>query len=248
MSPVIVVFVDERYVAVAANWLAAVRRIGLQQHVMLVTLDSGAERAFAPIHTSRLFRPIDSRNLGDLWMHRVRIVSSLLADGRDVVHSDADAVWLGNPLSELFAPGFDMVFSQGTLWPPDVHHTRGVVACCGLFAVRSSPRTRDFFTDLETRVAVEHDDQVAVNRLLNETLGPWTIEKPHQAEVSGRAFTISDSMMVAEGDGLRIGVLPFRRYPRLMSDPRHVVVGHPLSGKTAAETQGVLRRCGLWVE
>lgn len=118
MNPMITVSVDERYVGIAANWLAAVRRLGLERHVMLVTLDPEAEQAFAAVHAPRLFRPLDSRGLGELWIHRVRILASLLAVGRDIVHSDADAVWLANPLDDLFPPGFGMVFSQGRYGRP----------------------------------------------------------------------------------------------------------------------------------
>lgn len=247
MKPMITVFVDERYLAIAANWLAAVRRLGLERQVVLVTLDPEAERALAAVHSPRLFRPLESRGLGDLWIHRVRVLSSLLAEGRDVVHSDADAVWLANPMVDLFPPGFDMVFSQGTIWPPDILAKRGVVACCGLFAVRASPRTCAFFAALERRVAVEHDDQVSINRLLDETMGPWHIESPAHMAVSGASFTISNAMMTAHADDLKVGVLPFRKYPRLMSGPEGVVVGHPLSGKTAAETEETLRKHGLWL-
>lgn len=247
MSPVIVVFVDERYVPIAVNWLAAVKQIGLERNVVLVTLDPVAEQVFAPLHAARLFRPLGSQNLGDLWIHRIRILAALLADGRDIVHSDADAVWLGNPLDDLFSPGFDMVFSQGTFWPPDVHERRGVVVCCGLFAVRSSPRTRAVFAELERRVAAVHDDQVVMNQLLDETVGPWTVESSTRMKTSGKTYTVSTSMMVAEGDRLKVGLVPFHKYPRIMSGPQGVVVGHPLSGKTAAETEDTLRRCGLWV-
>ena len=53
----------------------------------------------------------------------------LIACGIDFVHSDADAVWLRDPIPEYFGPGetADLVASQGTRHPPDVFGRWGFV-------------------------------------------------------------------------------------------------------------------------
>lgn len=246
MSFKIAVFVDGRYVPIAQNWLAAMRRIGLETNVLLVTLDAESERAFERTDIERLFRPLLTEKLEDLWIHRIRVLAGLLADGHDIVHSDADAVWLSNPLGDLLSPDYDLVFSQGTIWPPDVHERRGLVLCCGLFSVRASARTLSLFDELARRVTIERDDQIAINRLLDEKLGEWKIARPRFLRFGDKNFVTSDEVINSSDGALKVGVLPFHRYPRIISSIDGVIVAHPLSGKTCAETQEKLAECGLW--
>jgi hypothetical protein len=247
MTTAIVVFVDERYLDIARNWLVAVDRLGLSEKALVVTLDEAVQSALSARKIRLLHRPLLSGDLNDLWVHRIRVVAEVLLSGADVVHSDADAVWLADPLPEMNSGGFDLVFSQGTVWPPDIHRKRGVVLCCGLYFVRNSPRTRRFFERFAQRVGRERDDQVALNRLLDAELGDWAIDEPCRVSFGDSQFICSRSVMAAEGIDLSVGVLPHHAYPRLMQGPEGVVVGHPLSGKTCAETRAVLERHGLWL-
>ncbi len=246
MTTLIVTFVDERYVRIAQNWIFAIRRLGLEENVLLITLDSVSDNAIYYGEIRKLYKPLLSNNLSDLWIHRVRCLSELLIQGYDVVHSDADAVWLCNPLNDLISDNFDMMFSQGTLWPPDIHEKWGLVLCCGLFGIRGSSKTKEIFLKLIERVLLEHDDQVAFNRLIDEYISGWEIKNPRWEKIEGKRFVTSLDVMKAKSGHMNIGVLPFHQYPRRMLGRDGVIVGHPLSGKTVNETEFVLRNCGLW--
>ena len=54
----------------------------------------------------------------------------------DFVHSDADAVWLKNPLISFGKTAFDLLASQGTIWPLDVFEQWRFVLCCGFLGSR----------------------------------------------------------------------------------------------------------------
>ena len=60
----------------------------------------------------------------------------------------------------------DMAFGQGTIHPHHIAGKYGVVACCGTFFIRSSPRTKPFFTDVVMRCEECGDDQFAINETL----------------------------------------------------------------------------------
>jgi hypothetical protein len=242
----IVGFVNQNYVEIARNWLVAIDRLGLGRRALLVTLDEAAQRALSSSDVRLLHRPLLSGDLNDLWVHRVKVLSELLLSGIDVVHSDVDAVWLSDPLPEMSGSSLDLVFSQGTVWPPDVHRNRGFVMCCGLYFVRNSPGARLFFKRFAERVAIERDDQAALNRLLDEWLGEWAIREPYRVRFGSVEFVCSRVMMLASGPDLSVGVLPHHSYPRLMSGLEGVMVAHPLSGQTSEETRAVLRQGGLW--
>ncbi len=246
MSPLIVTFVNAGYISIARNWLAAMGRLGLDEAVLLVTLDDEAKAALANQKCQVFHRPLPSADLRDLWVHRVRIIAELMAEGHDIIHSDADAVWLHDARSAIADGGHDLVFSQGTVWPPDSHDKRGFVLCCGLFYLRNSSIVRDFVSRLTQRVRLVRDDQIAVNHLVDEEFSNWIIEDPYWVGFRNTTFVCSRTMMRAQGGDLSLAVVPHHACPRLMQGTDGVLVGHPLSGKTRAETESVLRDHGLW--
>lgn len=244
---IILCFVNGLYEQIARNWLCAIGRLELLESVLLVTLDEAAEAAFGPHAVKTLHRPIASAGVRDIWLHRARIVAEFLRQGKDVVHSDADAVWLGNPLPYLFGEADDAVFSQGTVWPPESFARRRFVLCCGLYGIRSNPLTIAFMDALLPAIEKYGDDQKALNYLVDERLGDWQLGQTYELEFRNRQLLCSREKMRAQQGGMTLSVLPHHLFPRLMTSASGVVVGHPLSAKTAEETERVLRDTGLWL-
>lgn len=240
----IVCFLNSAYARIGQNWLAAMDRLGLRDRLLLVTLDDEAAELFASVAT--LHRPFIG-GLGGLWAHRTRVIAELVADGCDVLHSDADAVWLRNPLSEHFNGEEDLSFSQGTIWPPDSLAAKGFVVCCGLFLMRATHRARALLPDWLALATSFGDDQIAMNRLIDRMFPKWTIARAYQRSYHGHTYLCSDEKMTAEANGLRISVLPYDRFPRIAEDYSGAYVAHPLSPKSAVETEACLRSAGLWL-
>lgn len=246
-KPTIVTFANEAYIPVARNWLGALDAVGVSAPVRIVALDAATRDAF-PVERI-LYRPCDAADLGNLWAFRVRVLRELLADAPGLIHSDADAVWMRDPLSMISNCSTDMVFSQGTVWPPDVHARHGIVLCCGFFHVSNTGPAHRFMAQLEARVAQDRDDQVSVNRLLDERGVEWSIEEPYTIPFRDKVFVASRRIIrSAKGKGpLSVAVLPHHLFPRLMDGPdSNVIVAHPLSPKVCADKITVLSRLGLW--
>lgn len=114
--------------------------------------------------------------------HRVRVVSCLLKAGRvDVIMSDADALWLGDPAQELFGGTFsvvpggdgggedggdcirdsDVVASRGT-YPYDLGEAWGSTICMGFILLRAknTAAMKGFLDVMEGLVLETQDDQV----------------------------------------------------------------------------------------
>lgn len=248
MRPLIVTFVSSPYISVGWNWLYAIHKVQPDADLLVVALDSETKDAFGDSSVDVLFRPLDEGNLGELWVHRLDVLIELLDHGRDIVHSDADAVWVKNPLPLMQGASSDMVFSQGTVWPTDVHGKRGIVLCCGLFFLRNTPEVRDFLGRIGRRVAEERDDQVSINRELDDILGPWHVEEPYSIEFRGTRFTASRELMSATSQsGISVAVIPHHVVPRIITMlGEQVMVAHPFSGKTCEEKEQVLSGLGLW--
>lgn len=245
-SPLIVTFVTEDYIAVTANWLRAMDALRLDAPIRVITLDDASRSAFPAART--LHAPLSASDLGALWVHRVAVIRALLAEGHDVIHSDSDALWVGDPLPLIAACDADMVFSQGTVWPPDVHARHGLVLCCGLFRLRATPTVADFMATVESRLALDRDDQVSLNRLLDEAGLRWTLREPYRIPFRDTEIVASrEIIQAAAGNHPSVAVLPHHRFPRLVErlDP-DVLVAHPLCGKTRTEKQATLSALGLW--
>ncbi|MDE4134801.1 putative nucleotide-diphospho-sugar transferase [Phaeobacter sp. QD34_3] len=146
----------------------------------------------------------------------------------------------------------DMVFSQGTFWPRDVHAKRGLVLCCGFFHLRPSQSTFAFLDAVQERMAYDQDDQIAVNHVISGWIEEWKFEDKYEVPFRDTRFFASTSPVRSKGidrNGreFSISVLPHHSYPRVVKEiSDQVVVAHPLSGKTMKEKEEILNELGLW--
>ena len=111
------------------------------------------------------FRPAADRR--DLWTQRLAFVARLVAEeaaggGRDVVHSDCDAFWLGDARALVDGGAAPARFS--------VDHGLGRGAkpfalCCGFFRLRASAASLALLATWREATDRVGDDQVAVNAL-----------------------------------------------------------------------------------
>jgi hypothetical protein len=289
-EPLIVTFANAAYIPIARNWLAAVDRAGAGARARIIALDAATQAAFPPERV--LYRPFadpsadpsaapkTAAELAPLWAFRIRVLRDLLTQtrtegpesgpesepesGPGLIHSDADAVWMQDPRPMIAACATDMVFTQGTIWPPDVHARHGIVLCCGLFCLRDTPAVARFLTRLEARVVQDRDDQVSVNRLLDEDGMDWEVPDPYRIPFRDTAFVASRAVILsrppaepasgsASGSARAdpppsVAILPHHLFPRLMDAPDPgVIVAHPMSPKSCEAKIAALTRLGLWI-
>ena len=243
-APVTLVFADSSYTQVFDNWWLHARECGLE-NLLAVALDQGmAEHLSRESH--RCYSLVWDGKLESLWLQRLVLIRDLLDRGFDILHSDADAVWLRDPLPELLKEESDMSFSQGVAWPRDAHGVWGLVLCCGFFLLRSSPRTCQFLDRWAESVSHLGDDQVAVNRLLLNAGVHWRSPGDYELEHAGHRINCFDSSQVASTrNGLRVALLPHTKFQRIPMEQPAVLV-HPVAKSTGDSKAKVLRDHGLW--
>ncbi|MCC5972390.1 MAG: hypothetical protein JJU15_20855 [Pararhodobacter sp.] len=252
MTSRIVTFCNADYIPVAENWLRALGEINMDGRATIVSLDDSTRDAF-PVNRV-LHRPLPpgARGLGALWSHRIEVLREFLSAGEGVIHSDADAVWLRDPLPDIEACAVPIVFSQGTVWPKDVHSQHGLVLCCGFFYLSPVPQVQAFLDAVAGRVEIDRDDQVAVNRVVSDLIEGWDIDNPYEIPFKDTRFIASQSPIRSRTkkesfDSVRIAVLPHHTYPRLLDRvSSETVVAHPLSGKSLRDKVACLSKLGLW--
>lgn len=242
-----IVFSDSSYLPVLRNWISHTREAGFN-NILVVSLDEEV-LDYANKNQIKSILMAYNNSLTDLWIQRAEFFSIICGLGYDFIHSDADAIWVKNPQNYCFDIPADMMFSQGTIWPPDVLHEWSFVLCCGFFAARASKATQSFFEQLSARVKIDKDDQATVNRLLLERQIKWDNLKMDnlEKEFKGHKYKIYNSPVLGTNGDIRLSLLPYKFFPRtVLSDMSQAFVAHPLSPKTCTDKIESLSELGLW--
>ena len=248
----IVTFCNSNYIKIANNWLKAIRRIGLDKQVLIVALDEKTQESFSNEHI--LYRPYNNTNhLGSLWLHRTEVLREILLKEGELIHSDSDAIWLQDPLKDIQECGADGVFSQGTIWPPDVHRQFGIVLCCGLFYLSNQKGIQALLDETILQIKVGNDDQAALNRIIAKSIGSWNVKQPYEISFKDTHFIASKMPIISNGlhinhKKIKISILPHHLFPRLVTrNNKDAKIVHPLAGKTLLEKEVCLRNLDLWL-
>jgi hypothetical protein len=253
-GPVPLIFADSAALYLLDNWLWHAAATGMRQALLLALDEATAARTGDP-HCRVVQLPFDG-TLAELWQVRLLVFEALAAAGIDVVHSDLDAVWLDDPRPHLFDDAaIDAAFSQGTFHPRAAHDAWHFVLCCGLFGLRGRPATARFMAAVRGQAAHDGDDQAALNHVLLHTGTVW------ESDDAGETYRIGDEKLsfacrrrMLRGRnarfGLRIGLLPFHRVPRLVLPTaftaERAIVCHPHSLRGEAGRVAALRAAGVW--
>ncbi|CAM9225444.1 unnamed protein product [Ectocarpus sp. 8 AP-2014] len=140
-----------------------------RNHLYLMCLDDDSVHFFESsmgIHCL----PLSGLNISSheqIWVLRVRVVSCLVEAGHDVIMSDADALWLADPMNDFSLPGVidsSIVASRGKK-PKEVGKVWGATMCMGFILFRATAnRTAmgKFVTVMNALVFELEDDQIAV--------------------------------------------------------------------------------------
>jgi hypothetical protein len=248
-DPVTITFVDANYLPLLELWLPRLAQLGVER-VKVFCLDATTLQ-WCRSHGVSAAQVDWTGNLRDLWAKRIQIFSELLAAGQEFIHSDIDAIWIRNPLRTGSAVGRDedLVFSQGTVWPPDVHDQWGFVLCCGWFRARPTLAARAFFEGLEQDVMQTGDDQISVNRLLSVLGAQWSHGRTGEYQLGFRervvqCWTRAVRAQTTAGP-LSVALLPQREFQRLPESSEHAIVKHYLTPKNCGQKLQALQEHGL---
>nr|VFJ62258.1 MAG: Nucleotide-diphospho-sugar transferase [Candidatus Kentron sp. DK] len=250
-TPLIVACASEAYLPILANWLIALEVAGIDySRVKIFAFDQIT-------HDCAESWGIDAEQISwdgtiaNFWLRRAEIFLELLSRGVTFVHSDLDAIWLKDPFPMLSTLGkdVDLIFSQGTWWPKDIHKEQGFVLCCGWFLARATEASLRFFSDVVADLEQTHDDQVSVNRLLFERKIKWTVcsNAAYHLEFRGAPIRCWSESVFGEcpDGGPSVAMLPHRLFQRIEDDANNIFVNHPLSPKSAAAKLASFEEAGL---
>jgi hypothetical protein len=186
-------------------------------------------------------------------------VHFLVDSGYSVVLSDADAVWLRDPMPYL--RGADVVFQRIAYHPPDIAKLWGFAGCGGFMSFRHAEKTISFLERCIQEHRLLFCDQVAFNLALLQGDPDWYCEAADWMLPAGdlqySRAALEAAFIKLEGyaikghlrkDGLQLVALPhdkFWRHALVTHSLRDMVVCHPNSPKDDSEKMKLLTSMGL---
>jgi chondroitin 4-sulfotransferase 11 len=203
----VVVFVNSPYLPVFDRWLTCFRAhcdtgllaVALDDAAHEAMLRRGVSSAHIPLEGFAEFLSVKRQSKGEvdklwsLWHLRIRVFQRVIQSGIELVHSDADALWLGDPLPGLSALSQDFITSVGLKHPRAIAKEWGFVICMGFFILRSTPAASTLLERLLQVMEDEHpDDQVAMNSLVKDLGISWTAagDGGHHGHIAAMGLSI----------------------------------------------------------
>ncbi|CAN0483397.1 unnamed protein product [Ectocarpus sp. 12 AP-2014] len=176
--------------------------------------------------------------------------------GYDVIMSDADALWLADPMKDFSLPGVidsSIVASRGK-YPTSVGNLWGSTMCMGFILFRATANRAamgEFVAAMNTLVLKRKDDQIAVNMAAQDFGIVWKQEGSDMRYEHSTSFGMGfiDSLSDEDNRPFTVTLLPHSTYTRICAHhpvSNTTVVAHCLTSKTPASKLSWMQRMDLW--
>jgi hypothetical protein len=269
---IVFTLISREYIETGLNWISAMRTLGMTNFLVIAgdeftakTLDDRKvpcvqaeidDTEFDPSFVSH-----DGFSAKGLAMIALKFPVSrfLLRHGFSVVFSDADAVWLQNPMSYL--RGTDIAFQRVAHHPSQISSLWSFSACTGFVYFRNSDKTISFLDRCIQAHQSFRCDQVAMNIALLEGDPEWICDDADwKASAADVGYGLDERLTLftklaqfpirgaLKPDRLQILALPHDKFWRHLSITPSVpdmVICHPNSPKDDLEKMKIFDSMGV---
>lgn len=244
----IITFANSSYALIIKKWLKYISYLGLIDNVLIIALDNNVKKYIVDYKLEIITDPFDIAKEGieKFWEFRCVKFIEIYKRYGTFIHSDLDAIWLKNPFNYLNLYKYDLIFSQGSVYPRDMYSKFGFVACCGFFMIRKSNLSTIFLDELLDNVKVSNDDQVSVNKFLLKYYESFNFKDTYKNKANlpdGKNFLIKCSnypiignVKKGNNDLPSFAILPQKLFTRLKESINlETIIAHPLAPKDNKE-------------
>lgn len=204
------------------------------------------------IHCAESLHGGDGATRQDVWVLRVQVASCLLLAGYDVLLSDADAIWLRDPMESIRELGVNdssVVASRGR-FPRGLFVEWGSTVCFGFVLFRAKGSNMPTLVDsLIRHVTQLKDDQRAMNSALSELGIRWDPKSDMEFEDSTKPGRGTVRRLAHGDEAFVVTLLPHATFTRLCdSTPlsEDTVVAHCLSRVKGEGMDVWMKEANLW--
>lgn len=254
-DPVVVFQVlSKEYISIEKNFVYHMELYSslTRHHLYIVCLD---EESAKSIESALGIRCVQLEVSGGwsrehIWMLRVKVNRCLLLAGYNVIMSDADAIWLNDPIKDMdrLGVGNSSIVAQRDLRPRDLSEFWGVTLCFGFIYFRAGGTTLPKVLDSTTTICnKDHDDQKALNLALFALGIVWD----EDGDMACQSSTGIGTGVINDGDEpFVVSLLPHSTYPRWCGQTpvslNTTVVAHCISVEKGEGMITWMRKFGVW--
>ena len=258
---IILTFANESYQRQVLNWAQGMARCRVRNY-LVIALDQTTHDFLLQHGIPTVLLPFGGTDRHTISPFRFNVLTEILNLGYDLIHSDADAFWIKDPIPEYFTDSsYDMMFSQGTAFPRSVFRQWGFVLCTGFYWSRSNDRTRLVMAALNEAVQqLNFGDQRALNEYFGEDRHQleWHPEESdsYLLEIARKNIRIMCSRVPIRGDfsspdlgnglTIKIGVLPHHHFQRRHQAAEEAYVKHILFDDDYRSLHDMFVQTGCW--
>ncbi|CAM9585429.1 unnamed protein product [Laminaria digitata] len=247
--------VSEDYVDVERNFmrLMELNSVFTRHHLYLMCMDDVSVEIFAALGIRCVpLSALSFNTIRDVWRMRVRVLSCLVMAGNDVIMSDADALWLRDPMEYFSLPevrNSSVVASRGNL-PFNISNRWGATMCLGFVLFRATGHGMDVLQkSMEKLVSRLGDDQIVANKVVDKLGVVWDEDSDMRLlNSTGLGRGTVDKLHGDDGPFV-ITLLPHSAFTRqCITTPitNETVVAHCHSRKNVGKRVSWMQRANLW--
>lgn len=266
-----ITFMSREYARVGLNWVEAMRRLGWSNYLVIagdIQTRQALDTLLVPYVEARVAEGVtDATYVSPVGFTRkglamtalkFPILCALLHLGLSVIMSDADAVWLKNPMTSIGGWDVDVAFQRVVYFPKAIVDLWGFAACTGFVFFRSTSGTIALLEACVNEHRGVQDDQVAFNLALLGAGTRWieSVTRSGPERRRTEANLISAFRQAARRAirgttteyGLDIMALPhhqFWRHDWLGVDRSEMVICHPNTPKDDREKMKRFEELGV---
>ena len=175
-----------------------------------------------------------------------------MKEGYDVILSDSDALWLGDPVEyiDLSSSSSSVIASRGG-YPRNIGSEWGSTMCMGFAMFRATGAAMDTFQDAMERIVLETgDDRIAVNQAALELGIVWNADSDMRyGKSTGFGKGAITGLSGDDGESFEITLLPHNKFTRHCAGTpitNETVVAHCFHRKAASAKTSWMQQLDLW--
>ena len=160
---IIVTFTDCKYLPMFNIWYNYFSRHNLD-NLLVVSLDDTT------------FKNLQSRNIrtilceytilvrDEFWLFRLETIVNIFTESKkNILHTDADCIWLKDIYSLIHNQEYDFIASISKSHPYHLAQKHGFVMCCGFYYMRYNSKMLQLVSKILTEDTYGKDDQLRFN-------------------------------------------------------------------------------------
>ena len=172
----VITIVNKRYLKIFELWYHYFKSTGYHDILRVITVDRESEKFVSEKSIKTIYLNKTNSDFYQIIMWRFEIISKLIREGKNVIHTDSDAFWLKPDLPKIIKKGYDIQVSIGFGIPIRALEKWDFTLCTGFLIIKSNPRTIKFMDLwLQSCHRIE-DDQIAFNEVLLDGELKWEFD------------------------------------------------------------------------